>query len=64
MRWEASPDLFWKSKKGALILGKKALNILVKYSIQTVVLRVSTRANFNTFPAGDIFSHTLSIEVP
>ena len=43
-RGEVSPALFWKSKKSALIFGKKGpviVHLCVEYSIQNVVLRVS-----------------------
>ena len=45
-RGEVSPALFWKSKKSALIFGKKGpviVHLCVEYSIQNVVLRVLQR---------------------
>ena len=52
-RGEVSPALFWKSKKSALIFGKKGpviVHLCVEYSIQNVVLRVSRRKNSKNFP--------------
>ena len=66
--------LFLKIKKSALILkkGPHSVHLLVKFSIQNVVLRVSRRKNSKTFPCGAFFSYVfneifievLFIEIP
>ena len=65
-RWgEASPALFWKSKKVLWFCrkGPDCIHLCVKFSIQNVVLRVSRRKNSKFFSCGAFFSCVFD-EVP